>query len=82
MIESLPPPPRIKPAITISLPVLTKARVLMFPSFDRPGLKVVDFHQTNSGHIRVPTENRGVGPGSSVARIADSRSFVGAIPVA
>ena len=44
-------PPRMKPAITMLSPVLTKARVLMLASFEAAAwLEVVDFNQ--SRHLR------------------------------
>ena len=63
MIGSSPPPlPRMKPAITMSLPVLTNARVLMFPNFEPPpGFKIVDLNQTHPSHIRIAFQDRGVG---------------------
>ena len=58
----LVPLPRMKPAITMSLPVLTKARVLMLPSFEAVAWsQIVDFHQAYPVVLFVAFHDRRVG---------------------
>ena len=75
--------PRMNPPIMTSLPVPTKARVLILASCEslRPD-EVVNFHQAYTRGVIVAFHDRRIGAGSSVARMADSRSLVGGRPVA
>ena len=57
-------PPRMKPAITMSFPVPTKARVLILASFDENCLtEVVDFNQADPGGVAIAPHDRGIGSG-------------------
>ena len=51
----------MKPAITMSLPVPIKARVLMLASFAEHGLtQIVDFNQGHARGVVLPSHDRGV----------------------
>ena len=56
-------PPRIKPAITILLPVPTKALVLMLASFPEPRGLDHNFHQANARGVVLAPDDRSVGAG-------------------
>ena len=75
--------PSMKPAMTMLPPTPLKARVLILASFPSALLQVVDFHQPDAGGPSIAFHDRGILLREvSVARIADSRSFVGGMPVA
>src|ERR1700675_2165531 len=77
------PLPRMKPAITTSVPVLTKARVLILASLEAAA-RSRSYTSTKATPVvlLLPRTIAVYAPGARLATIADSRLLVGGSPVA